>query len=427
MRPRHRVVILGGGFGGLYAARCLKRAPVDVTVIDRRNFHLFQPLLYQVATSGLSPGDIVSPIRWILKRQRNTRVWMAEATGIDVAGKLVTLTDGDVPYDSLIVATGARHHYFGRDEWETHAPGLKSLEDATEIRRRVLSAFEVAERTKDPAGREEWLSFVVVGGGPTGVELAGALGELARDTLRNDFRAIDPKSARIVLLEGTDRVLPTYPPSLSAKCERSLARLGVTVRTKTLVTELSASAVTVRSGDTTEILPCRTVLWAAGVNASPFGQVLSHATGAGLDKIGRVLVDPDLTVPDHPDIFVIGDLANFSHQTGAPLPGVAPVAMSQGRYAANVIRRRLAGKSIKPYTYFNKGELATIGRASAVANFGKLRFSGYPAWLLWLFVHLMYLVEFQNRVLVFVQWAWSYLTRGRGTRIIAHSRRIDGG
>ncbi len=423
MRSPHRVVVLGGGFGGLYAARRLKRAPVEVTVIDRRNFHLFQPLLYQVATSGLSPGDIASPLRWILKRQRNTRVWLAEATGIDVAARRVTLEDGTVPYDTLVVATGAQHHYFGNTDWETHAPGLKTLEDATEIRRRVLTAFEVAERETDPARRKAWMSFVVVGGGPTGVELAGALGELARDTLKDNFRSIDTKSARIILIEGTDRVLPSYPASLSAKCTRSLTKLGVEVRTTTLVTDVSEDAVTVRSGDKTEVLPCHTVLWAAGVQASPMGRAIAEATGAQLDKLGRVIVEPDLTVPSHPEIFVIGDLANFSHQTGAPLPGVAPVAMSQGRHVAECIRNRLRDKPTKPYAYFNKGELATIGRAAAVANFGKLKFSGYPAWLLWLFVHLMYLVEFENRVLVFVQWTWSYLTRDRGTRIIAHDKR----
>ncbi len=423
MNARHRVVILGGGFGGLYAARRLRRAPLDVTVLDRRNFHLFQPLLYQVATSGLSPGDIVSPLRWILKRQRNTRVWLADATGIDATRKYVLLADGTVPYDTLIVATGARHHYFGRKDWEDHAPGLKTLEDATEIRRRILSAFETAERETDPASQQDWLSFVVVGGGPTGVELAGALAELARDTLKDDFRAIDPKTAQITLLEGTDRVLPTYPAPLSAKCARSLTRLGVTVRTNTLVTDMTEAFVTLRSGDATETLRCRTVLWAAGVKASPIGLAVAQATGAELDKVGRLVVAPDLTLPNHPEIFVIGDLANFSHQTGQPLPGVAPVAMSQGRYVAKLIRMRLAGKTaFSPYRYFNKGELATIGRATAVANFGRLKFSGYPAWLLWLFVHLMYLVEFQNRVLVFVQWAWSYFTRGRGTRIIAHDK-----
>jgi NADH dehydrogenase len=417
---RHRVVIVGGGFAGLHVARRLRRAPVQVVLIDRRNFHLFQPLLYQVATGGLSPADIASAHRWILRKQSNAQVWLAEAIGIDGAGRKVLLTDGKVRYDTLVVATGVRHDYFGHKEMERHAPGLKTIEDATEIRRRVLKAFEAAEREVDAGGRSPWLTFVVVGAGPTGVELAGAIAELAKQTMRRDFRATDTTKSRILLVEGADRVLPAYPPDLSAKAARSLTRLGVEIRTKTMVTGISETEVKLRNSERTEVLPTRTVLWGAGVKASLLGQAVATATGATVDRVGRVLVAPDLTVPDHPEIFVIGDLANFAHQTGKPLPGVAPVAMAQGRYVARVITRRLVGKETAEFNYFDKGQLATIGRAAAVADFGRLRFSGYPAWLLWLFVHLMYLVEFENRVLVLFQWAWNYFTRNRGARLIAH-------
>ena len=418
---KHRVVIVGGGFGGLAAARSLRRAPVDVTVVDQRNFHLFQPLLYQVATGGLSPADIASALRWILKRQRNTTVWLADAEGVDPKRRRVLLADVDLAYESLIVATGVTHHYFGHDAWAEHAPGLKTIEDATEIRGRVLRAFEAAER--DPGSASEGgLTFVVIGGGPTGVELAGAIAELARHSMRRDFRAIDATGASVLLLEGADRILPGYPAQLSAKAARSLMRLGVEVRTGTLVTEVGADRVTVRTGETSETVATKTALWAAGVQATPFGQALAAATDAEVDRVGRIVVEPDLTVPGHPEIFVIGDLAHFAHQTGAPLAGVAPVAMSQGRYAGNTIQRRLTGTAHKPFRYFNKGQLATIGRASAVADFGRLRFSGYPAWLLWLFVHLMFLVKFENRMLVFIQWAWNYITWQRGARLIAHEK-----
>jgi NADH dehydrogenase len=420
--PRHQVVILGGGFGGLHAARRLRRAPVEVTLVDRRNFHLFQPLLYQVATGGLSPGDIGSALRWIVRRQHNARVWLAEATGIDVERRRVLLGDDALPYDTLVVATGVSHHYFGRDDWERHAPGLKTIEDATEIRCRVLAAFEAAEREPDEWSRQAWLTFVVVGGGPTGVELAGAIAELAKQTMRRDFRAVDTSRARIVLMEGAERVLPSYPPDLSAKAARSLKRLGVEVRTGTLATEISEREVRMRSPEGEETIPSRTALWAAGVRASPLGRTLADATGVELDQLGRVIVEPDLSVPGRPEIFVIGDLAHFARQSGEPLPGVAPVAMAQGRYVASVITRRLRGRPVRPFHYFDKGQLATIGRAAAVADFGKLRFSGYPAWLLWLFVHLMYIVEFENRMLVFFQWTWNYLTRNRGARLIAHRR-----
>ena len=423
----HRVVIVGGGFGGLTAAQALRRAPVDVTLIDRRNVHLFQPLLYQVATGGLSPGDIVSPLRWVLRRHRNTRVWLSEVTGIDPMRHMVLFSDGtDLTYDTLVLGTGVGNHYFGHDEWVSRAPSLKTIEDAIEIRRRVLLAFEAAERDPDPRERAAWLTFVVVGGGPTGVELAGALSELARDTLRHDFRSIDPAGSRILLVEGVDRVLPTYPPSLSRKCHRALERLGVTVRTETFVTEITDVDVALKTASGVERVATRTVLWAAGVKANSLGAALAEKTDTKLDKAGRVIVEPDLSIPGHPDVFVIGDLA-YVEQDEKPLPGVAPVAMQQGRYVAKVIKHRLAGKPYRPFRYNDRGQLATIGRARAVADLRGVRFSGYPAWLLWLFVHLMFLVEFQNRVLVLIQWAWHYFTRNRGARIITEWRATSDG
>ncbi|MBZ5536166.1 MAG: NAD(P)/FAD-dependent oxidoreductase [Acidobacteriia bacterium] len=418
MEKPHHAVLIGGGFGGLLAAQSLKRAPVQVTLIDRRNFHLFQPLLYQVATGGLSPANIATPLRGILKRQRNVRVLLDEVTDIDAAGHRVLLRDGDVHYDTLVVATGAQHHYFGHPQWETVAPGLKTIEDATEIRRRILLAFEEAERESDPEKTRFHLTFVVVGGGPTGVELAGALGEIANDTLKNEFRSINPADARILLLEGNARILPTYPADLSSDAVRSLAGLGVTVQTNAVVTEINEDSVRIRCGNEERKIPTRTVLWAAGVAASPLGRRIASVTGALLDKVGRVVVEPDLTIKGHPEIFVIGDLANFSHQTGTPLPGVAPVAIQQGRYVAKVIARRLRGETMPPFAYRDKGSLATIGRAAAVADLGRVRYSGYFAWLTWLFIHLMYIVEFENRLLVFVQWAWNYFTRNRAARLI---------
>jgi NADH:ubiquinone reductase (H+-translocating) len=418
MQKPHHVVLIGGGFGGLLAAQSLKRAPVQITLIDRRNFHLFQPLLYQVATGGLSPANIATPLRGILKRQRNVRVILDEVTDIDAAAHRVVLRRGELRYDTLVVATGAQHHYFGNPQWETVAPGLKTIEDATEIRKRILLAFEEAEREEDPEKTRSRLTFVVVGGGPTGVELAGALGEIANDTLRHEFRSIDPANARVLLLEGNDRILPSYPHDLSSQAVRSLERLGVTVQTNTVVTEVSVDWVKIRCGNEERKIPARTVLWAAGVAASPLGRKIAAGTGVTLDKVGRVVVEPDLTVKGHPEIFVIGDLANFPHQTGTPLPGVAPVAMQQGRYVARVITRRLRGEMMPPFVYRDKGSLATIGRAAAVADFGRLHFSGYFAWLIWLFVHLMYIVEFENRLLVFVQWAWNYFTRNRAARLI---------
>ncbi len=415
--PR-RVVIIGGGFGGLYAAKALRRAPVRVTLIDRRNFHLFSPLLYQVATGGLSPGEIAQPLRFILRRSGNTEVLLAEVVDLDTVNRRVILRDGEAGYDTLIVATGSSHHYFGHGEWEARAPGLKTIEDATEIRGRILVAFEKAEREKDAAARHAWLTFVVVGAGPTGVELAGALGEIANDTLRHDFRHINPAEARILLLEGGERVLPTYPQDLSDKAERSLIRLGVRPRLNTVVTAVDPEGVTVRCGTESEHIAARTVLWAAGVEASPLGPILAERAGAALDRAGRVIVESDLTIAGHPEIVVMGDLANFSHQTGKPLPGVAPVAMQQGRYAARLVIARLAGDTVQPFHYFDKGSLATIGRAAAVADFGRIHIAGYPAWLAWLFIHLMYLAGFDNRLLVFIKWAYSYFTHNRGARLI---------
>ena len=414
----HRVVIIGGGFGGLYAAQALGHAPVQVTLIDRRNFHLFQPLLYQVATGGLSPGEIASPLRHVLRRNTNTEVLLAEMTDLDAVNRHVVLRDGEDGYDTLIVAAGASDSYFGNDQWEPLAPGLKTIEDATEIRSRILLAFEKAEREPDEESRRAWLTFVVVGAGPTGVELAGALGEIANDTLRHDFRRIDPSTARIYLVEGSDRVLPPYPPDLSAKAEKALIRMKVRPMVGALVTGIDETGVTVRRGNEMEHIPARTVLWAAGVQASPLGRTLAERAGAKLDRVGRVIVEPDLTIAGHPGILVIGDLANFTHQTGKPLPGVAPVAMQQGRYAAKLVRGRLAGKTLEPFHYWNKGSLATIGRAAAVADFGRIHIDGYFAWLTWLFVHLMYLVEFDNRLLVLIQWAYNYFTRNRGARLI---------
>ena len=415
----HRVVIIGGGFGGLYVAKALGRAPVSVTLIDRRNFHLFQPLLYQVATGGLSPGEIASPLRVVLRDHRNTQVLLGEVVDLDVVNRRVIMRDGEVSYDTLVVATGATHHYFGNDQWEALAPGLKTIENATEIRSRLLLAFERAEREQNAEERRAWLNFVIVGGGPTGVELAGALGEIANDTLRHDFRHINPREAAIMLVEGEPRVLPGFPEDLSAKAERQLIALGVRTRTSARVTQIDASGVTVTLNGREEHIAAHTVLWAAGVRASRLGKVLAERAGAQLDRAGRVMVEPDMSVPGHPEIFVIGDLSTFTHQGGKPLPGVAPVAMQQGRYVARLIASRAAGRATSaPFHYFNKGNLATVGRNKAVAEFGKLHIAGFPAWFTWVFVHLMYLVEFDNRLLVFVEWVYNYFTRNRGARLI---------
>ena len=421
-QQKEQVVIIGGGFGGLYAAHSMANAPVEVTLIDRRNFHLFQPLLYQVATGSLSPEDIASPLRGVLKKQKNTRVLTGQVIDIDPERRVVILEDGDeVVYDALIVATGANHHYFGRDaEWAERAPGLKTIEDAIKIRRRVLLAFEAAERETDPERRRALLTFVIVGGGPTGVELAGALGELARTTLRGEFRNFDPADAQIILVEGLDRILSTYPMELSAAATTALAELGVTARTSSLVTDIADDYVVVKdtlTGDRT-LIPTHTVLWGAGVQASPLADVLARRAGAEQDGSGRVVVQPDLTIAGHPNMFVIGDLAHFTHQTGEPLPGVAQVAMQMGEYAADVLRRRRFNKKIQPFHYRDKGMLAVIGRNRAVADIGKLHFSGFPAWLIWVFVHINFLIEFDNKLKVMTQWGFNYLTRRQGARLI---------
>ena len=415
MAGRHRVVIVGGGFGGLYAAKALRGQDVDVTLIDRRNYHLFQPLLYQVATGSLSPGEIAMPLRAILRKQSNVRVWLGEAVSIDCVGRQLVLADGAVPYDSLIVACGAQNTYFGNDTWKTYAPGLKSIEDAMEIRAKVLYAFEAAEREADPALRRAWLTFVIVGAGPTGVELAGALVEIAHDTLRADFRSIHPEESQIFLVEGAGRVLTAFPETLSAAAEQSLTKLGVRVRANVKVTGIDAQGVTLSDSGVSERIDSRTVIWAAGVAPSGFGEILARCTGAQLDPQHRVIVGPDMSLPGHPEIFVIGDLARVGD---TPLPGVAPVAMQQGAYAAGLIVARLKGQSLLPFHYHNKGNSAVIGRASGVADFGRARFSGPIAWLLWLFVHLMFLAGFQNRLLVFLRWGLQYLTFSRGARII---------
>ena len=416
----HHVVIIGGGFGGLYAAKALSHAPVEVTLIDKRNFHLFQPLLYQVATGGLSPGDIASPLRAALKGQKNTTILKAEVVDIDPQNRKVFLRDGQLSFDSLIVATGAGYTYFGNDQWVDDAPSLKTVEDAIEIRRRILLAFEAAERETDPQKQREWLNFVIVGGGPTGVELAGALGELAHNTMCGEFRRIDSSQAQIFLLEAADRILGTYPPELTEKAEKSLRDLGVKVLTNNTLFEIEKNGVSIRdtlTGEETTI-PARTVLWAAGVQASPIGQILADHTNVELDRIGRVMVEPDLTVPGYPHIFVIGDLAHFEDASGSPLPGMAPVAMQQGEYAANLIKLRLQGQTSTPFKYRDKGRLAVIGRNSAVADLGYTQLSGFPAWLIWIFVHIQYLIEFDSKLLVLIQWAWNYFTRNRGARLI---------
>ncbi len=405
-----RVVIVGGGFGGLYAARALRREPVQVTLIDRRNHHVFQPLLYQVAMAALSPGEIASPIRWILRGQKNVEVILAEATGVDLAANRLILKDGTVDYDYLIVAAGATHAYFGHDEWHGLAPGLKTLEDALKIRRRVLLAFERAERETDPGRRAAELSFVVVGGGPTGVEMAGALAEMSRQSLARDFRHFDPGSARILLLEGGPSILSAFPESLRAAAMRDLARLGVIVRTNAIVTDVSAGGVAVGA----EWIRAETVLWAAGVSASPLGATL----GVPVDRAGRVQILADLTIPGATNVFVIGDLASLAGADGRPLPGVAQVAIQMGRHAVHNILRALEHQPLRPFRYRDLGNMATIGRASAIADFGRVRLSGLLAWLAWLFVHILNLIGFRNRLVVFVQWAWAYFSYQRSIRLI---------
>lgn len=417
-KSKPRVVIVGSGFGGLLAARTLARYPVQITLVDRQNFHTFQPLLYQVATAGLSPGEIAAPIRWILRNRLNVEVLMAEVQDFDLARRIVKLSDGELGYDYLIVAAGASHAYFGHDEWEPFAPGLKTIEDALEIRRRVLLAFELAERQAASGKEQVQLNFVVVGGGPTGVELAGTLSEIARRALANEFRTIDPQKTRIVLLEGGPRVLPAYPEDLSRSAEQQLQRLGVEVHTSALVTEVTPGSV--HMGETR--LPAAVILWAAGVAASPLGKKL----GAPVDRAGRVFVNPDLSLPGHPEVFVIGDLAALKDENGKWLPGVAPVAMQEGKATAHNIAAELKGEARKNFHYFNKGNLATIGRAAAVAEFGRIHISGFLAWLAWLFIHIFFLIGFRNRIIVLVQWAWSYFTYERGARLITGDVRLPG-
>ena len=414
-----RIVIIGGGFGGLAAAKALRKAAVEVVLIDRRNFHLFSPLVYQVATAGLSPGDIASPIRWILRKQRNLQVWLGEAAAIDPVRKVVTLADGEVTYDGLIVAAGARSSYFGHDaEWPKFAQGLKTMEDALEVRRRVLLAFERAERVTDRAAQRKLLTFVVVGGGPTGVELAGALAEISRHALAHDFRAIHPESARIILIEGGAEILGTYPPELSAFARRALERLGVSVWTGTSVTDIREGQVVLGQ----ETIEAGTILWAAGVAAVPLGRTL----GADVDAAGRVRVQPDLTIPGHPDVCVIGDLATLAGADGRPLPGVIQVALQQGRHAAANVLRTLRGQPTAPFVYHDLGNMATIGRHSAVCDLPWLRLKGYLAWWFWLFLHVYKLIGFRNRLTVMTQWAFSYLTYQRSVRLITGDVRWPG-
>jgi NADH dehydrogenase len=429
---RPRVVVIGGGFGGLQAVKALKGTAVDITLIDRRNFHLFQPLVYQVATGALSPGEIAAPLRWIFRRQDNVRVVLAEVTGFDLDAREV-LTQPEfagaaparTPYDTLIVAGGSAYSYFGHDEWRAAAPEVKSLESALDVRGRILQAFEAAELEPDPERRAAWLTFVVVGAGPTGVELAGQIAELARDTLPRDFRAIDPRQGRVLLVEQADRVLTAFPERLSHRAERALENLGVSSLLGHLVVGVDEDGVTVEGADGSRRLPARTVIWAAGVQASLLAAALAGPSGAEVDRTGRMTVQPDLTLPGHPEVLALGDMVRVADAQGeaVTLPGVAPVAMQQGRYAARVVRDRLRGRQTAPFHYVDKGNLATIGRAKAVADIRGVRISGLPAWITWLVVHLFYLVGFQNRLLVVIRWAISFITRGRGARLITERQR----
>jgi NADH:ubiquinone reductase (H+-translocating) len=415
-KPVPQVVIIGAGFGGLTAARRLARHPIRITLIDRTNHHTFQPLLYQVATAGLSPGEIAAPIRWIVRGRRNIEVLLGEVHDFDLERRVVKLDDREIPYDYLIVAAGSSHAYFGHNEWEPLAPGLKTIEDALEIRRRVLLAFELAERQAASGEGQVELNFVIVGGGPTGVELAGTLAEIARRALANEFNSIDPKRTRIILLEGGPRILPTYPEDLSRSAEEQLQGLGVEVHTSTVVTRVEPAAV--RMGETR--LSSVVTLWAAGVAASPLGKKL----GGPIDRAGRVLVNPDLSVPGHREVFAIGDLAALKDESGAVVPGVAPAAIQEGEATARNIARDLGGEPRKNFNYWNKGSVATIGRAAAVAEFGKIHISGFIAWLSWLFIHIFFLIGFRNRIIVMIQWAWSYFTYERGARLITGDQTL---
>ncbi|ACB53451.1 FAD-dependent pyridine nucleotide-disulphide oxidoreductase [Crocosphaera subtropica ATCC 51142] len=413
----HHVVIIGGGFGGLYAAQKLGKAPVKVTLIDKRNFHVFQPLLYQVATGGLSPADISSPLRALLSKNKNTEVLMGEVTAIDPERQTVKLRYREIEYDSLIVATGVTHQYFGND-WEEKAPGLKTIENALEIRRRVFIAFESAEKEPNPERRKDWLTFVLVGGGPAGVELAGALAELAHGTLKEDFRNIDTSEAKIILLQSPKHILPAYSSHLSLEAQASLEKLGVTVKTGVRVTDIRGQLVTYRQGETIEQIRARTILWTAGMKASPLANILAERAEAKLDKSGKVMVEPDFNLSKYPNIFVIGDLAHYPDGEGGILPGIAPVAMQEGEYVARFIRNGLQNRPLKPFQYTDWGNLAVIGKHKAVVDMGWLQLSGFFAWFVWLFIHVFYLLEFDNKLIVMIQWAWSYFTKSKGARLI---------
>lgn len=412
------VVIVGGGFAGLYAAKDLGNAPVKVTLIDKRNFHLFQPLLYQVATGSLSPADISSPLRLVVGRNPNTHVILDEVVDINPEAKQVIMREGVLNYDHLIIATGVSHHYFGNNHWEKDAPGLKSIENALDIRRRIFLAFEEAEKVSSLVEKQEWLTFVIVGGGPTGVELAGAIAEIAHKVIKNDFQDIDTTKAKILLIEGMNRILPPYPAELSAKAQESLENLGVTVLTNRMVTDISNNTISIRHGEEIEMIKARTTLWAAGVKAGSLAQTIAERTSAQTDRAGRIIVEPDLSIKNYPDIFIIGDLAHFAHQENKPLPGIAPIAMEEGRYVAKLIKTRLRGQIMPNFTYVDKGSLAVIGDNYAVVNLGFVKLSGFLAWLIWVFAHIYYLIEFDNKLIVMIQWAWNYLTRGRGARLI---------
>jgi NADH:ubiquinone reductase (H+-translocating) len=426
-RP-HRVVVIGGGFCGLQAAQHLATAPVELTLVDRRNFHLFQPLTYQVATGALSPGEVAYPLRAIFRRHPGVRVLMDEVTGFDLDGRRVRLAEGSLPYDTLIVAGGSHYSYFGHDDWRRHAPEIKSLESAIATRARILSAFETAETEPDPDTRRALLTFVVVGAGPTGVEMAGQIAELARGTLRGEFRSFDPGQSRVLLIEIFDRVLTSFPPSLSRRAARSLESIGVTLLLQRTVVDIDDEAVTVATpGGATERIPARNAIWAAGVEASRLAAQLGELSSAEVDRAGRVTVEPDLTLPGHPEVLALGDMVRVRSRDGGlqELLGVAPVAMQQGRYAAKLIRARLSGHAIGPFHYLDKGNLATIGRARAVADLHAIRLSGLPAWAAWLVVHLFYLIGFQNRLIVLIRWCISYITRGRGARLITNTTATE--
>lgn len=421
-----KVVIVGGGFGGLYTAKALKQSSVQVTLIDKRNFHLFQPLLYQVATGGLSPSDIASPLRLILRQHKNVQVLLNSVVDLKPKDKQIILDDDkSISYDILILATGSTHHYFGNDQWENHAPGLSTVEDALEIRNRVFGAFEAAEKENDPIKRQAWLTFVIVGGGPTGVELAGAVAEIVNSSMKGNFNNFTPKDAKIILIEGLERVLPPYPTELSSKAEQELCNFGVTIHTQSMVTSIGENNIVLRKGEKYEQITSHTILWAAGVKASSVGKKLAEKTGAQIDRAGRVIVEPDLSIIGFPDIFVIGDLSSFSHQNNKPLPGIAPVAMQQAKYVAKLIQKQLKGESLPSFVYKDYGSMAIIGKNKAVADFKFIKLSGFLAWFIWIWVHIYYLIEFDNKLVVLIQWIWNYFTQGRGSSVIIENNKKD--